>query len=169
MITAARTSNPQPPNLLPDPVYFASLPKLTAASAVLLRDEQDRFLAVKPNYRGHWLMPGGSLDPGESPRACAAREMQEEVGLDLPIGRLLAVDWVPPRPAGHRAMGLHFIFDAGVLPLAELHRLIVPQAEEIDEWAMLPLEEAPLLSPWGAERIRDAYAVLRGEAEVDVR
>lgn len=169
MISGARTTNPQAPDLLPDPVYFASLPKLTAASAVLLRDEQDRFLAVKPNYRDHWLMPGGSLDPGEDPRTCAAREMKEEVGLDLPIGRLLCVDWVPPQPQRHIAMGLHFIFDAGVLPLAELHRLIVPQAEELDEWAMLPLEEAPLLSRWGAQRVRTAYAVLRGEAEVDVR
>lgn len=169
MNTGARTTNPQPPDLLPNPVYLASLPKLTAAAAVLLRDEQDRFLAVKPNYRDHWLLPGGSLDPGEDPRSCAAREVREEVGLDLPIGRLLAVDWVPPRPRNLRAMGLHFVFDAGVLPHAELQRMIVPQAEELDEWAMLTLEEAPLLSSWGEQRVHDAYAVLRGEAEVDVR
>lgn len=168
MSTGARTENPQQPDLLPSPVHFASLPKVVASSAILLRDEQDRFLAVKPNYRDHWLLPGGSLDPGEDPRTCAAREAREEVGLDLTIGRLLSVGWVPPRVDRHIAMGLHFVFDAGVVPLADLFERIVPQAEEIDEWAMLTLDEAPLLSPWGEERLRRSYAVLRGEEEPDV-
>ncbi|MDT0266393.1 NUDIX domain-containing protein [Streptomyces sp. DSM 44915] len=38
----------------------------------------------------HWSMPGGGLDPGESPREGALRELREETGWsDLTPGRLL--------------------------------------------------------------------------------
>jgi ADP-ribose pyrophosphatase YjhB (NUDIX family) len=32
----------------------------------------------------------------EPPRQTASRELREELGWDLPIGRLLCVDWVAP-------------------------------------------------------------------------
>ncbi|MFJ8650431.1 NUDIX hydrolase [Streptomyces sp. NPDC093546] len=38
----------------------------------------------------HWAMPGGGLEPGESPREGALRELREETGwTDLEPGRLL--------------------------------------------------------------------------------
>ncbi|OED48463.1 NUDIX hydrolase [Leisingera sp. S232] len=35
-------------------------------------------------YPGHWDLPGGGREAGESPVACALRETREEVGLVLP-------------------------------------------------------------------------------------
>ncbi|MCS6711528.1 NUDIX hydrolase [Brachybacterium sp. EF45031] len=154
--------------LLPDPVYFAGLPKVITSGAVILRDEHGRVLIEKPNYRPHWLLPGGGVDPGEDPRRCAQREVREELGLDLPIGRLLTVDWVPPRAEIGAPMGLHFVFDAGMLPEAELRERIVLQRTELDEWRLVDEDEADLLSGWGALRVRRALAVLRGEAQADV-
>ena len=61
------------PRLLPDPAYFASLPKIISSGAVILRDEHGRILIEKPNYRDHWLLPGGGVDPGEDARECARR------------------------------------------------------------------------------------------------
>lgn len=156
------------PRLLPDPAYFAGLPKVITSGAVILRDEDDRFVIEKPNYRDHWLLPGGGVDPGEDARQCAQREVAEELGLDLEVGRLLAVDWLPASPVRSAPMGVHFVFDAGVIPRARLEAEIVSQASELDDWALIEEEQAELLSPWGASRARRALAVLRGEAEVDL-
>jgi 8-oxo-dGTP diphosphatase len=35
----------------------------------------------------HWDLPGGKLEPGEDPVACAVRETKEETGLDVTILR----------------------------------------------------------------------------------
>lgn len=156
------------PRLLPDPAYFATLPKVITSGAVILRDEHHHLVIEKPNYRDHWLLPGGGVDAGEDARQCAQREVLEELGLDLEVGRLLAVDWLPASPVRSAPMGVHFLFDAGVVPRAELEATVVPQAEELDDWALIPESEAHLLSPWGAARALRALAVLRGEAEVDL-
>jgi 8-oxo-dGTP pyrophosphatase MutT (NUDIX family) len=43
----------------------------------------------------YWWFPGGGRKPGESDKACVAREIKEEVGLDVQVGRSLALprDW----------------------------------------------------------------------------
>lgn len=41
------------------------------------------------NHAGQWALPGGSIDPGESPVQTAFRELEEEVGLTLMTDRLL--------------------------------------------------------------------------------
>lgn len=156
------------PRLLPDPAYFASLPKVISSGAVILRDEDGRFVVEKPNYRDHWLLPGGGVDPGEDPRRCAQREVLEELGLDLEVGRLLAIDWMPSSAARSAPMGVHFVFDAGVIPRAQLEATVVPQVEELDDWALIDEADAEILSPWGGARARRALAVLRGEDELDL-
>ena len=59
------------------------------AARVLVVDARDRVLLFRWTHpgavdRGHWwITPGGGLDPGESPRQGAARELFEETGLVL--------------------------------------------------------------------------------------
>lgn len=36
----------------------------------------------EPNFGGHWALPGGGVDAGETPEAGAVREAKEEIGLD---------------------------------------------------------------------------------------
>lgn len=154
--------------LLPDPVFFASLPKVYASGAVLLRDEHDRVLIEKPGYRDHWLLPGGHVDPDEDVRMTARREVREELGLEIEVGRLLTVDWLPALPEAGRPMGVHFVFDGGVLPAEVLERDVVLQESELEDWRLVEEAELHLLSPWGARRALTALRVARGEEPADL-
>lgn len=132
--------------LLPDDVYFGSLPKVLCAGAMLIRDERDRVLLVKPNYTDvTWLLPGGARDPGEDLLGTAHREVLEEVGLDLDPGRLLGVGWSDGLPHTGRPPLLNLIFDGGQFSADDLGRDIVLQASELDEWRLVAREDFPLL------------------------
>ena len=48
-------------------------------SVALARSAQGVVLVLN-RYRNVWELPGGLIDPGESPRECAARELVEESG-----------------------------------------------------------------------------------------
>jgi 8-oxo-dGTP diphosphatase len=53
--------------------------------------ENDQILLVRQTYRGQpvWTLPGGGLEPGETPAEAAVRETKEEVNLDVKVLRLL--------------------------------------------------------------------------------
>ncbi len=65
---------------------------VVAAGAVVLRrhDKNTEVLLVhRPKY-DDWSLPKGKLDPGESPRAAAIREVMEETGVQVRLGPPLA-------------------------------------------------------------------------------
>ncbi|MCU1444637.1 NUDIX domain-containing protein [Cryobacterium sp.] len=56
-------------------------PDIPVAAIALIRDR--RVLMVTARARDVWYMPGGKIDPGESPAQAAAREAEEEVSVRL--------------------------------------------------------------------------------------
>ena len=54
---------------------------------------------------GHWALPGGKLDFGESLEACGAREVLEETGIDVASATMQRV-WVTSAVFAHDT---HFV------------------------------------------------------------
>lgn len=52
-------------------------------SAVVIRDADGRILLVRKRGTSRFMLPGGKLEPGESPSECAVREVNEELGVVL--------------------------------------------------------------------------------------
>ncbi|MFI8952141.1 NUDIX domain-containing protein [Streptomyces sp. NPDC053750] len=119
--------------------YIAGLPRVLAGAAAVLRDAEGSVLLVEPGYREGWTLPGGTIesDAGETPRQGAWRETLEEIGLDVPLGRLLAVDWShgPGRPPI-----VAYLYDGGVLTEDDF-KAIRLQEEELLSWRVVPRED----------------------------
>src|SRR5688572_32836473 len=49
--------------------------------AVVVARRGGKVLLVFNRFKAHWELPGGTIDSGETPRACAVRELREESGL----------------------------------------------------------------------------------------
>ena len=70
-----------------------------AAAMVPLTDSGEVLLVRQYRYAtGGWLVevPAGKLDEGESPEVCAARELEEEVGMKP--AELLSLGWIWTTP-----------------------------------------------------------------------
>lgn len=83
---------------------------------MLIRDRSGRILCRlredEPGivWPGHWTLPGGRQEPGESREETARREVREETGLDLRRPhrvhvRMVALDTLPPAMFHARATG----------------------------------------------------------------
>ncbi len=150
--------------------YIAGLPRVLVGAAALFRDAGGRVLLVEPNYREGWALPGGTVesDDGETPRQGARRETAEEIGLDVTLGRLLAVDWVPP--AGQpRPPLVAYLYDGGVLDAEQLKAIRLQEAELLSWRLVAPKELAGLLPDELGRRVAAALDVLeRGEGTVEL-
>jgi 8-oxo-dGTP pyrophosphatase MutT (NUDIX family) len=92
-------------------VLNANLPTKRVISQGVLRDENDRVLLCELTYKAEWDLPGGVIDPWESPATAVARELHEELGLELSVLGLLVVNWMPPWRGWDDAC--QFVFDLG--------------------------------------------------------
>lgn len=92
--TPTGAGGPSPSVLGDDWVLGADGLRFRRAARVLLLDADDRLLLVRGHdvdqpERSWWFTVGGGIDPGESARAAAVRELREETGLVLGDGALV--------------------------------------------------------------------------------
>lgn len=113
------------------------------AAGALFFDEANRVLLVRPSYKAGWDIPGGYVEPGESPKQACVREVEEELGIAPPIGGLLVVDWAPHPEEGDKLL---FIFDGGQLAADDQSR-IRPDPSEIAEWKFEAADAVERLMP----------------------
>lgn len=55
----------------------------------VIRDDAGRLLTVRKRGTAHFMLPGGKREPGEDDASSLARELREELGIDVTSARLL--------------------------------------------------------------------------------
>ena len=122
--------------------------RVEVAAAVILRDDGQFLLGQRPSgkvYAGYWEFPGGKIERGELPAAALARELHEELGIDVE----LAYPWLTrDYDYAHAAVRLRFFRVprwAGTLHGRESQRFEWQTPGAIDVSPMLPAN-APILS-----------------------
>lgn len=123
------------------------------AAGALFTDRDGNVLLVKPTYKDGWDIPGGYVEPGETPIEACIREIKEEIGIDRPVSTLLVADWAPSEKEGDKLL---FIFDGGIIRPDDIDDFNL-QVDEIDQAALHPLSAlGDLLIPRLARRVNAA-------------
>lgn len=93
-------------------ILNAGLPTKRVIAQGLWRDQEGRVLLCELTYKQEWDLPGGVVEVGESPAVGLRRELLEELGLDVEVGDLVTVSWLPAWRGWDDAC--IFLFDLGV-------------------------------------------------------
>ncbi|MEZ4330269.1 MAG: NUDIX domain-containing protein [Myxococcota bacterium] len=71
--------------------YYAKDPTELGLSVSALVFRGEELLLMRRSDNGHWSLPGGFVEKGESVAAAARREVEEETGYAIELGRLVGV------------------------------------------------------------------------------
>ncbi len=122
------------------------------SASVAIRDDQGRVLLARHSEGDRWVLPGGAIEPGETPADAAVREAWEETGLIVRLTRLVGVfggpHYIVQYQNGDRASYVSSVFEA-TMGGGELK----PDGVELRELRFVTEPEAALLplAPWVSE------------------
>ena len=131
---------------------------LVGSSAIILDPTREKVLLTRRSDNGRWCLPGGQMEVGESAAETCQREVWEETGLHVRIGRLIGIYTNPDRLLeygdGNRFHLVSFSFEAEVL-----HGELALSNETTEFGYYSPDEIKQLdLMEHHRERITDAFA-----------
>lgn len=113
VIYGLRRDDPAPDTVLGwTSVMDSLLPKKRVIAHIVVRDTAGRVLLCQVGYKRELELPGGVVEPGEDPASGARRELWEELSIDLPLGDVVAIDWLPPWQGWGDA--IEILYDGGV-------------------------------------------------------
>lgn len=150
--------------------YYASDPqsaRLSVSACVWQDTRRQALLLMKRSDNAHWGLPGGYVEPGESVVEATAREVAEETGVAIEVGRLVGVYSRPETqviayPGGDRVQAINLCFEA-----TALHEGPITTPDETLATGYFPPDALPTpLVPIHVLRIDDTLA---GDPVVRVR
>jgi ADP-ribose pyrophosphatase YjhB (NUDIX family) len=90
--------------------YFASDPsevRLSVSAVVWRAGPNTELLLMRRSDNGFWGLPGGYVEPGESVIEATHREVREETGYEIDLGRLVGIYSDPAQQVIAYADGRH--------------------------------------------------------------
>ena len=142
--------------------YYATEPtaiRLSVSAVVWSEGQGSALLLMQRSDNGAWGLPGGYVEIGESVATATAREVSEETGVQIELGRLVGVYSDPAvqviaYPDGRRVQAVNLCFEARAIGTAS-----ATTPEETLATGYFPPTELPApLVPIHEIRIRDALA-----------
>ena len=110
--------------------------------------------------RDRMILPGGTVEANEAPRDGCGREVHEELGVHLAIGRLLTMRWVPPALPADEHGSMILVYDGGVVDADTIRQFVVPP-DELYGFAFIAPDDLDRVTPNGnADRIRGGLEAL---------
>lgn len=136
-----------------------------AASAAIFRGEMVLIVERgKGAVRGTWSLPGGHIEPGETARAAALREIEEETGLAATLSGLVDVHDAIMRNAdgvltAHYVLTVYWGHCEDGMPIA---------ATDVRDARFVPLSEVDnfRMTPGAQRFIRRAYELNRQRVQL---
>ena len=143
--------------------YFAKNPtrvRLTVSAVARREGGNGEILLIQRADNAHWGLPGGHVEPGESVVQAAAREVLEETGCEIEVGRLIGVYSHPElqtveSSSGERSQFVNLCFEARVT--GEIGRPTTPE-ETLDMGFFSPDDLPEPFIPIHTIRIEDAVS-----------
>ena len=143
------------------PYNFATMPTKRMAAGAIFLNAAGNILLVKPTYRPDWLIPGGTIEAGESPSDACRREIKEELDLDISCDKLLCIEYLSASTP--QTESVHFVFYGGILTMTQIQQIVLPPSE-LSNCHFSPIEEAlTLLGSRLARRVPHCLQALQEE------
>lgn len=111
-------------------ILNSSLPRKRVISQGILRDEHGRVLLCELTYKREWDLPGGVVEPNESPADGLLREIHEELGVAAEIKGLITVNWLPAWRGWDDACVL--VFDLGTVDSGMVDSMVLQRTEIVN-------------------------------------
>ena len=127
------------------------MPLILEVTAALIQDAQGRYLITQRRRGSHleglWEFPGGKRDAGEDLPACLARELTEELGVDVAASCLAPFTFASySYPEFHLLMPLYVCRKWSGTPVArEGQRLAWVRPARLGDYPMPPADK-PLVA-----------------------
>jgi 8-oxo-dGTP pyrophosphatase MutT (NUDIX family) len=113
--------------------WLSGLPKRVSSAALILENSIGQSLIVKANYKPYWTFPGGIVDPNETPKEAAVRELFEETGITVVADAVEFVAVIDRKSSF--AQTYQFVFKSPLT--SNMISDISLQPSEIDEYALV--------------------------------
>lgn len=135
-------------------VLDSAMPRKRVIGQGVIRDDRGRVLLCELTYKAEWDLPGGIVDPDEGPATTVVREIEEELGVELPLGPLVSLNWLPAYRGWSDA--LLCLFDLGVHPDLTERMTLDPGEIRAVHWCT-PEDVAQHAAPYVARHLSQVW------------
>lgn len=135
--------------------------RLRVGVGVFIQDSEGRVLLEHRRDCGLWSLPGGNVEPGESVKEAAIREVKEETGFDVQVTDLVGIYSDPTeRIVTYSDAGTFQLVD--VIVYAKILKGVLTCSSESFEVRFYSQEDLPGILPRAKKPIQDGFTGVKG-------